>query len=272
MTAPLLPLVVAADELAARLGAAGLVVVDLSDEPVHRRHHLPGATHLAYARLVAPRPPAMGMLLDDDALGAALGGAGIGPGDHVVACDADGGGKASRLLWTLDVVGHQGVSLLDGGLQAWLAGGHPVEEGLRPPPTARYPVAGRGEAVADRDYILARLGDPGVVILDSRTPAEYAGRDVRAARGGHIPGAVNFDWTLAMDPARGRCLRPAAVLTAALARLGVTPDKEVIVHCQTHHRSSHTYIVLKWLGFPRVRGYPGSWSEWGNDPALPVET
>ena len=57
-----------------------------------------------------------------------------------------------------------------------------------------------------------------------------------------------------------------------LEKLGVTADKEVITHCQTHHRSSHTYIVLKALGFPRIKGYPGSWSEWGNDFELPIET
>jgi thiosulfate/3-mercaptopyruvate sulfurtransferase len=94
---------------------------------------------------------------------------------------------------------------------------------------------------------------------------------VRAARGGHIPGAVNLNWTLAMDEQRQLRCKADATLRALLETIGVTPDKEVILYCQTHHRSAHTYLVLKHLGYPRVRGYAGAWSEWGNDPTLPVE-
>ncbi len=112
----------------------------------------------------------------------------------------------------------------------------------------------------------------GVVILDTRSPAEFSGIDRRAARGGHIPGAVNMDWSVALDRERNLRLKPAVELRGILDNLGITPDKEVITHCQTHHRSSHTYLMLKALGYPRTRGYPGSWSEWGNDLELPTET
>ena len=74
-----------------------------------------------------------------------------------------------------------------------------------------------------------------------------------------------------MDPQRQLRLQPAPVLRQLLDLRGVTTDKEVIVYCQTHHRSAHTYWVLRYLGYPRVRGYPGAWSEWGNDPSVPVE-
>ena len=126
-------------------------------------------------------------------------------------------------------------------------------------------------AVVDKHYILARLGQPDLALLDTRTPAEFTGLDLRAARGGHIPGAVNLPWTDAMDPQRQLRLRPDPVLRKLLEQRGVTPDKDVVVYCQTHHRSAHTYWVLRYLGYPRVRGYSGAWSEWGNDPRLPVE-
>jgi thiosulfate/3-mercaptopyruvate sulfurtransferase len=85
------------------------------------------------------------------------------------------------------------------------------------------------------------------------------------------PGAVNFDWVNAIDQTRNLRLKPAEVLKQTFSNLGATPDKEVIVYCQTHHRSAHTFIVLKSLGYPHVRGYPGSWSEWGNSPETPIE-
>ena len=74
-----------------------------------------------------------------------------------------------------------------------------------------------------------------------------------------------------MDPQRQLRLQPDPVLRQLLDARGVTPDKEVIVYCQTHHRSAHTYWVLRHLGYGRVRGYPGAWSEWGNDPDMPIE-
>jgi thiosulfate/3-mercaptopyruvate sulfurtransferase len=80
-----------------------------------------------------------------------------------------------------------------------------------------------------------------------------------------------MNWIDAMDREHNLRLKSADTLHRMLEAIGVTPDKEVVVYCQTHHRSAHTYMVLKHLGYPTVRGYPGAWSEWGNDPMLPVE-
>jgi len=271
MARPDLPLLIEPTELVAHLGAPDLRIVDLNQPSVYTRAHVPSAVHLDYGRIVASRPPAMALLPDAEQLGAALGSIGIAPEDHVVAYDDEGGGRASRLLWTLDAIGHQGASLLNGGLRAWLAERLPTESGMSTVAPTRYPVRIVGDVEADKNYVLAHLNDPSVVLVDARSPEEYAGTTKRAARGGHIPGAVNFNWTDAIDPTRHLRLRDAAALRRVLEKLGVTPDKEAITYCQTHHRSAHTYMVLKILGYRRVRSYPGSWSEWGNLPDTPIE-
>jgi len=104
--------------------------------------------------------------------------------------------------------------------------------------------------------------------VDARTPAEYSGRELRARRGGHIPGAVNVDWTEHLRP--DGTFKPLAALRTLYVARGITPDKTVVTYCQTQHRASHSYFVLRLLGYPHVVGYDRSWSEWGNREDLPI--
>ncbi|HKJ94393.1 MAG TPA: sulfurtransferase [Gammaproteobacteria bacterium] len=269
----LLPLLVAPEALDNALGEPGILIVDLCRPDAYTAGHIPGAINLDYAGLLRQQPPAMGLLPDEERLSEVLSGIGLRSDLHVVAYDDEGNGRAARFLWTLEAVGHFAYSLLDGGLTAWRAENRRLESGANAPEPSGYRASiSNPDVVADRDYVLHHLGDDNTVVLDARSPAEYAGQDVRAARGGHIPGAVNLEWTQAMDRANDLRLQPPETLRTMLKQAGVTPDKEVITHCQTHHRSALTFFVMRYLGYPRIRGYAGSWSEWGNDPELPVET
>ncbi|MCC6302328.1 MAG: sulfurtransferase [Gammaproteobacteria bacterium] len=266
------PLILQPAELAQQLDAEDIVVVDLSGAAAYARQHIPGAVNVDFARVTASRSPVMGLLPPAEDFGRLLSGAGINPLSHVVAYDGENGLKASRFLWTLDVAGHARFSLLNGGLQAWLNAQLPVESGPGPAvEPGAYTVGFRPEHQADREYIRSHLGDPSVAVLDVRTAGEYSGADKRAQRAGHIPGAINVDWSNALVGGGDLRLRPAAELQTLYSGAGITPDKEIILHCQTHQRSAHSYIVLKSLGYTRLRGYPGSWSDWGNSPDTPIE-
>lgn len=269
---PQLPLLLDPADLAECLDDPRVRIVDLSPVETFRAHHVPGSAHLPYDAIAHAEPPVGGLLPPDAELGRVLRDTGIDPDAHVVALDAEGGGAAARLLWTLEAHGHSAVSLLDGGLVAWVNEGYPSEAGAgdEPPRGAFAPGGDRGNVRAAED-IMARLGADDFATLDARSAAEYRGDTVRAARGGHIPGAIHYEWTRAMDRARNLRVRPLDDVRSELHGLGLTPEREIVTYCHTHHRSAFSYAVLRILGYPRVAGYPGSWSDWGNRDDTPVE-
>ena len=264
-----LPLVIEPRDLKARLDAPHVIVVDLSSAEQYKTGHIPGARFVEPKRTQLGLPPAPGLLPTQAALEALFGELGHTPDAVYVVYDDEGGGWAGRFIWLLDVIGHRAYHYLDGGIHAWIAEGYDVTQDV--PPAVGGPVALtlHDEPTATREYLQSRLGAADLAIWDARSAAEYRGEKVLAAKGGHIPGAANFEWTAGMD--KERSLRIRTDLPEILKDLGITPDKEVITHCQTHHRSGFTYLVAKALGYPRVKAYAGSWGEWGNHPDTPVE-
>lgn len=266
-----LQLIVEPATLATILGDPDLIVVDLCKAEIYQRMHIPGAVRVDYAEIVSTQEPIAGLLPNEEQFSRVLSLIGFDETKHIIAYDDEGGGKAGRLLWTLAAFGLDNHSMLNGGLHAWANEGYPVENTPATVTPTDYHAHYHGGVVADRDYIAARLSDDKVLLLDTRSLPEFHGHDVRAARGGRIPGARHFEWTRAVDQRRNLRLREEDELRSELEALGATPDKEIICYCQTHHRSAHTWAMLRHLGYNNVKGYEGAWSDWGNAPDTPVE-
>lgn len=267
-----LPRIIEPEAVHELINDSRVVIVDMCDPMTYKQNHIPSAAHLEYARIVRHEPPVMGLMPAAKQFSSALQELGINEDSHIIAYDDEGGGKASRFLWTLEACGHKRFSLLNGGFYAWFGNRLPFDKQIPQRRTSDYNVEFNNDSViADREFIMQHINRADTAILDARTTEEYNAVVKRALRGGHIPGAVNFDWMNGLDLTRNKRMRNSDDLLAELAKIGVTADKEVIVYCHTHHRSAYTYQMLKALGFARVRGYPGSWSDWGNHPGTPIE-
>jgi thiosulfate/3-mercaptopyruvate sulfurtransferase len=208
-----------------------------------------------------------------------LGRSGIGPDTTVVLYGDSSNWFAAYAFWLLKYHGHRDVRLLNGGRQKWQAEGRPAVTERPSYPRVSYGANGPDSSIrALRDFILPRVGQPGLALVDVRSPKEYKGELLApehlpqegAQRGGHIPGAKNIVWSEAVR--EDGTFKSADELRALYAGQDVTPDKEVVAYCRIGERAAHTWFVLKYLlGYPKVRNYDGSWTEWGSLIDAPVE-
>ena len=248
-----------------------VILVDVGSAERFQNAHIPGAVLVTPGETQAG-PPFPGFCPSDDSLTRLMQGIGLTAQSHVVVYDDEGGGWAGRFIWILDEIGHTHYSHLNGGLQAWASEERTLESGLQKPEHSSITVAAKHNFSVTLAEVVKLLNESELQIWDARSPLEYRGEALYAARGGHIPGAVNYEWTRAMDQQNSFRLKPLKQLEAELLNLGLNKDKATITHCQTHHRSGLTYLLAKLIGFQNIKAYPGSWGEWGNHPETPIET
>ncbi|MGQ9547437.1 MAG: sulfurtransferase [Roseiflexus sp.] len=187
---------------------------------------------------------------------------------------------ATYALWVFKLFGHPDARIMNGGRAKWIAEGRPLTRTVPSYPPGEYHAPERNDAAirAFRDQVLAHIRQSGAALVDVRSPQEYTGERLHmpeypqegALRGGHIPTAVNIPWASAVR--EDSTFKSADELRELYAGKGITPDKDVIAYCRIGERSSHTWFVLTYLlGYPKVRNYDGSWTEWGNAVGLPIE-
>jgi thiosulfate/3-mercaptopyruvate sulfurtransferase len=174
--------------------------------------------------------------------------------------------------------GHQNLKLMDGCRKKWLDENRPTTTDAPSAATSNYKAGAPDQALrAKRDLVLANLGRPDKALVDVRSPAEFSGEILAppglmetAQRGGHIPGALNVPWGQAVR--EDGTFKSADDLKALYGGKGVTSDKDVIAYCRIGERSSHTWFALKHLlGYPNVKNYDGSWTEYGSLIDVPIE-
>ncbi|WP_435068128.1 sulfurtransferase [Haloplanus sp. C73] len=252
-------IVVSVDWLAAHLD--DVRVVDVRDAwEFDGIGHVPGAVNVPFDRFRSSEGDA-GMLPGAERWTTLMEEAGISSDDRLVAYDDEHGVFAARFLVTALLYGHRDVHLLDGDFSAWNRGHETTTDEPSPPPVTyevREPAA---SPLVDFETVEAAL-DTDAVIVDTREPEEYAA--------GHLPGAIQLDWRELVDT-ESRGLKPDAELESLLADRGITPDRRVILYCNTARRISHTFVVLKHLGYERVDFYEGSLTEW-KERNGPLET
>ena len=189
--------------------------------------------------------------------------------DTMVVLYDDEGWDATRLFWELKHTGHDKVAIMFGGWPEWQAKKFSDEKDINKAEPALFVADAQPQLLATSSYIMSKMGDPNVVLLDVRPPAQFIGdkKHPAAKIGGRLPSAVNA-FTLA-NWEKHTYLKNPDELEEMYADLGVTPDKEIIVYCNTGYYAANSYFILKSLDFPNVRVYDYSWVEWNGKEHLP---
>lgn len=268
-------LLIEAEQLVPFLGHEKLRIVDLSRNSVHEQLHIPHALHVKPRLLVRQEEQASGLLPDDAALQTFIEYLNISPEHHVVVYDDEGGAWAGRLIWNLHCLGFYNTSLLNGGIHAWLAAGYPTSadnEKLTKVESLFNPNLNNIDQYRIQySELLEKVQQQNIQLWDCRTEEEYTGQRLAARRGGHIPNAIHFEWSTAINRQNHLKLHPLERTQQRLEQLGFQLDQPVVVYCQSHHRSGLAYILGRLLDW-NVQAYDGAWSEWGNRLDSPIIT
>jgi thiosulfate/3-mercaptopyruvate sulfurtransferase len=271
---------VSTDWVAENLDNPDVRIIESNEDPLlYASGHIPGAVEVDWTADL--NDPLRRDYLNKAGFEALMSRIGVTPDTLLVFYGDKNNWWATYAFWVFQLFGHQNARIMDGGRLKWEKEGRPMTREKPAYPASRYQAPARDDSAirAFRDQVLTHV-QAGRPLVDVRSPAEYSGERLHmddypnegALRGGHIPGAANVPWGRAINPGDGTFKTAAELRAIYEDEKGLTPDREVIVYCRIGERSSHTWFVLKYLlGYPNVRNYDGSWTEWGNLVNVPIE-
>jgi thiosulfate/3-mercaptopyruvate sulfurtransferase len=247
------------------------------DHAAFDQGHIPGAVALNWFHDLEERPHRD--IASKATVERLLGGAGVTPETTLIVYGDNNNWFATYAYWLFKLYGHRDVRVMNGGRKKWMDEGRPMTKEASAYSMTSYQGSDPDPSIrALRDMVMQSVRQPGKGLVDVRSPREYSGELLApenlpqegAQRGGHIPGAANIPWGEAVRS--DGTFKSAEELKALYQGRGITPDKEIIAYCRIGERSAHTWFVLKeLLGYPEVRNYDGSWTEWGSLVGAPIE-
>lgn len=255
--------------------AVRLIEVDV-DTTAYDQGHIPGAVGFNWAtqltdqirRDIPPKAQWEALLSE----------AGVWPDVKIVFYGDNNNWFAAYAYWVARLYGHTDVALMNGGRKKWELEGRALVTDAPSVKPSKYQAKDVDLAFRafQRDVLDYVGANDGKALVDVRSPAEFSGEIVAppglpetAQRAGHIPGASNIPWAQTVN--EDGTFKSADDLKALYAAKGITPDKDVVAYCRIGERSSHSWFVLsQLLGFPKVRNYDGSWTEWGSIIGAPI--
>jgi thiosulfate/3-mercaptopyruvate sulfurtransferase len=267
------------DWVAEHLNDPNVRIVE-SDEDIllYDQGHVPGAVKIDWVTDL--NDPVVRDYLDRERFEKLLSAKGIGNDTTVIFYGDKHNWWATYAFWVFKLFGHKDARIMNGGRAKWIAEGRELSKEVPNYPPASYKAPERDDKTirAFRDQVLEHIKKSGVALVDVRSPQEFSGERTHmpeypqegTLRGGHIPTAVSIPWAQAVK--EDSTFKSPEDLQTLYGGKGVTSDKDVIAYCRIGERSSHTWFVLTYLlGYPQVRNYDGSWTEWGNAVGVPIE-
>lgn len=253
------------------------IVESNEDVLLYDTGHIPGAVKIDWVSDL--NDPLVRDYLDSKRFAQLLGNKGITPDTTVVFYGDKNNWWATYAFWVFQLFGHTNAKIMNGGRKKWEEEGRAMTKDVPSYSKVEYPAPVRTDYKirAFRDQVLKHIQEGGALV-DVRSPGEYKGELLHmpdypqegAVRGGHIPGAKSVPWARAVK--EDGTFKSVEDLKALYEGEGITPDKNVVAYCRIGERSSHTWFVLTYLlGYPSVRNYDGSWTEWGNSVGVPIE-
>jgi len=261
--------IISPKELAKIVNDKDVIIISARKTADYDKVHIPGAVNLWHNDLYKAGE-IKGLLKSPDEIVKILGSKGISKTSRIIIYDGGQNTFSGRLYWILMYLGCENVDLLNGQMKMWRKARKPVTKKATEVSSTTFVASLDEGMIASKAYVKAHKDDASIVLVDVRSKEEYDGQTGQIERKGHIPGTVHFDYKNVLN--EDGTLKSKVDLEKITKDVGITPDKEIILHCETSVRAGIVYLALtSILDFPKVTVYDGALYEWSSDQSCPME-